>query len=828
MRKEYDLLLIGATALAVGIVQAHSELRIAVLEEGFSVAGEFCHTWRTNNAANYIPKSAAAQQLRQQLVDRCAISAEGEWLPAVQPILADLLRRSNADVYFFGAIAEIQSAGNSCRIIWSAYGIDHSFCALSVIDTTAHFLTAPFWGLPQPACKFFLNHIDASHTIYSTPCATPDEGRRTIIRNDKDILLIATHPVALPTEKRQTHGRLLWLPSAAYGNFLEAFDAGTAAELPQGQFPACYNAIIDEGYYDVIVVGIGTAGAMAALAAHQEKLSVLGIEKLPIPGGTSTAGRVTGYYFGYHGGLYTEVDAAAHQFDSSFIPMARLGADQKINQINRTLSACDIRTDASFLCALTQGEQVTGIRWQQDGRLYTARAGFVIDATAEAAVCVSAGCQMLGGRSSDGKFQPYTCVHLKHTDGKLSWGNMDQGRVDQYDPDDLGHAVLGSFTSPIHLRENYSDRTYMGIVPLLGLREGRRIVGEEAVSFHDLIHGKFHAAPAYYCWSNFDNHGKDIALESRDFQDWVVLAGLWGWGISVPVPMGAMIPKGFQGLLAAGRCVSVDHDTAFGVRMRDDTSKSGEAAAKLAALSLRSGKPAKDISPEALRQKLFATNCLKPEDEILRLEKQRMGELYEKQLWCLESAEITEGLASDAPGYYIWSAKLLGDTDYLKDLLAARDKNTRYHAALALALLGNDDAQTVDILQACALETDGYLPSSGRKYVHPRSVSAIYALGRIGSPLAIPALFRLLEQKAEVPFTPDLLLKDQEDLQFQYHSHALAALLAIAKAAPEQAEAIHARLAAYLECHRLTVSLISSPLRFDCTDTFLQMLASLG
>ena len=46
MREQYDLLLIGATALSAGIVQAHPELQIAVLEQTCSVAGEFANTLR--------------------------------------------------------------------------------------------------------------------------------------------------------------------------------------------------------------------------------------------------------------------------------------------------------------------------------------------------------------------------------------------------------------------------------------------------------------------------------------------------------------------------------------------------------------------------------------------------------------------------------------------------------------------------------------------------------------------------------------------------------------------------------------------------------------
>jgi len=826
MRKEYDLLLIGATALAAGVALAHPELRIAVLEESFGIAGEFCHTWQTSNAANYAPQSAEAKQLRQQLLNRDALSDSGEWLPAVQPVLADLLQRSNADIYFFGAVSQLVSRENGCRVTWSAYGIDHNFLARSVIDTTSGFLTAPFWGLPQPECKCFLNHVDSAHQVYSTPCRTPEDGRETIMKNHKDILLIATQPVVLPAETFRDYGGLLWMPSAAYCNFLEAFDAGATAALPQGPLPGCYSTVTDEGSYDVIVVGLGTAGAMAAMAAKQEGLSVLGIEKLPVCGGTSTAGRVTGYYFGYHGGLYTQVDEAAHQFDSSFIPMARLGADQKICQLNRTLSDCDIRTSASFIGAITREKQVIGIRWQQCGRLYSAKAGFVIDATAEAAVCVSAGCHMLGGRTSDGQFQPYTCVHLKHTDGKLSWGNMDQGRVNQYDPDDLSRAVLESFSSPIHLRESYREQDYLGIVPLLGLREGRRIVGEETVSFHNLIHGIFHQAPAYYSWTNFDNHGKDNALESRHYEDWVVLSGLWGWGLSIPIPMGALIPRDFQGLLAAGRCISVDHDAAFAVRMRDDTSKSGEVAAKLAAMSIRKGIPAKEVDADGLREALFATGCLKPEDETPRLEKQRMGKLYEGQLWCENEEALKAGLASDSPGYYIWSAFLGKKIPFLQKLLDAPEENTRFHAALSLALLEDTSPKTVETLCRCALCADGYIPQSGRKYVYPRSVSAIYALGRLGSPLALPTLWRLLEEDAiidAVPFTRSVLLTDREDLRFQYESHAIRALCEIAAKDPAHKPEIKEKLQTVLGRKRLTVSLVNSPLRADYTDRFQEM-----
>ena len=74
----------------------------------------------------------------------------------------------------------------------------------------------------------------------------------------------------------------------------------------------------------------------------------------------------------------------------------------------------------------------------------------------------------------------------------------------------------------------------------------------------------------FTCYSNADNRGKDMAFENRPQQDWMIACSLWGLNFTVPVPMGAVIPKGIDGLLLAGRLISVDHDLASCVRMQRD------------------------------------------------------------------------------------------------------------------------------------------------------------------------------------------------------------------------------------------------------------------
>ena len=59
-----------------------------------------------------------------------------------------------------------------------------------------------------------------------------------------------------------------------------------------------------EESYDLVVVGLGTAGAFSLITAGREGLNVLGVEQLNGMGGTGTLGAIAGYYFGAEGGLY--------------------------------------------------------------------------------------------------------------------------------------------------------------------------------------------------------------------------------------------------------------------------------------------------------------------------------------------------------------------------------------------------------------------------------------------------------------------------------------------------------------------------------------------
>src|SRR5690606_9173677 len=93
-------------------------------------------------------------------------------------------------------------------------------------------------------------------------------------------------------------------------------------------------------------------------------------------------------------------------------------------------------------------------------------------------------------------------------------------------------------------------------------------------------------------------------------QDWSVASGLWGVRFTVPIPLGALIPQGYDGLMAAGRCLAVDHDMAACVRMKRDMQQCGEGAANAAFLSITQGVPLRDVPYADLARLQAESGCL--------------------------------------------------------------------------------------------------------------------------------------------------------------------------------------------------------------------------
>jgi pyrimidine deaminase RibD-like protein len=535
--------------------------------------------------------------------------------------------------------------------------------------------------------------------------------------------------------------------------------------------------------YDVIVVGLGTAGAISAIVAAEKGLKVLAIEKMNCMGGAGTAGGVLIYYFGQKGGKFEDVDKKVAELAklNNYTPSDGVNGELKKYVLEQMAveAGVEIRYESSITGVLLDGNKVCGIEYFNEDGFGYAESHVVIDSTGDAYVCAIAGCTLSEGRELDGKAQPYSNVLQVLRDGRVRVAYTDSGYVNPSSAEDISRAIIQSALVSTHLKETYDDKArILRVAPQLGLREGRFIVSEEDVSFAHYINEQVTDKPVFYAYANLDTHSKDIALESDAVQEWLVASGLWSLNFNVPIPLGSHIPKGYEGILVAGRCIGVDHDIASQVRMKRDMQKSGEVAANAAYLSIKHGVSIQEVDYDELVNLLQETQCY---------------EVAPQLQWLDDPVEIKTALASEKPGVAIWSVRRLGEQLH-KELIAWTEEKgnepLRKHAAIALALSGNRLA--LPILRDIVRERDSYVPKTSHLYSQARSFAAIYLMGKLSDVEMISELIEIVEEPTKFNYISDdkSLVYDDQDVTFQYFSYAWRSLITIGEACPAHRDVI--------------------------------------
>lgn len=542
--------------------------------------------------------------------------------------------------------------------------------------------------------------------------------------------------------------------------------------------------------FDVIVCGLGTAGTLAALFSAENGLSVLGIEAFTCVGGTHTAGGVPGHYFGCPGGRYEtleeEVKTFAQRYTSTTTESRILLAEQALLE-----HGAEIQYEASVCGVYLEGNTVIGLRVLTEGGVLDYRAKIVMDCTAEAYIATMAGCKTEMGREADGQMQPYSMVSLVHNGERFHHTNVDFGRVNQLNPTDLSQAILFSRSCPI--KEGNMGKTLIAQMPLIGVREGRRILAEEMVYVEELLSDKQTQTPMFYSYADLDMHGWDHAFDGEKMGDWAVGANLIAYNVTVAVPYRAILPVGYEGLLVPCRALGVDRDISSCVRMNFDMKKVAEAAAEWATLAIKQQKTLREVSYPQLRKILVNSGCLKESDNrgywIDGWKNWDGSPLARRAVcWITDPAELEDRLRTEMPGEAIWSARRMGvrALPVLKKLLYAEEENTQKHAAFALAMLG--DAECQGVLRKMVAERDGLMLKDCRKNNNLRGWMAIYWLGRLGDRDSVSMLIDLICDEKEIEkevyrstlqATTRYEVLDFNNVYFQFMSQAVMALIRI-------------------------------------------------
>ena len=583
-----------------------------------------------------------------------------------------------------------------------------------------------------------------------------------------------------------------------------------------------------EESYDLVVVGLGTAGAISLIAAGREGLKILGVEQLYGMGGTGTLGAITGYYFGAQGGLYKEMDEKELELRKGELFHSGSRRETALLVRDREARACG--AEIKYECIVTgvymEENKVIGLRLFQNGREIHVEAKKVIDATGEANVCFIAGCDFEFGREFDAQAQPVTSSSLLvNENGRVVSTNKDAGFVRQHDPRDVSRVIIQSNNFPMYLKEDYTEENnkFIAVAPLLGVREGRLIKGKKKLTMKEAVStAKKETKPLFYTYCNLDNHGKDIAFENEDLCDWMVASGLWGVLMSVPVPMEVLLPENLENIIVAGRCLSVDHNVAAGIRAQKDMTKSGEAAAYICSEAIKKNISLSEVEYDNIVEKLKATGCLDEANNVGFMER-IAGQYFGYELPELTTTEeILNWLAGEKPGWAIWACRSLAleaeaaecqtcNLQTAKDEkqklvealiahLTSENEDLARHCALALGIMGQVEA--LPKLREMAMEPDNYVPKSSLKYIYTRGVSAIYLLGKLGDVDSMDMLLDIVERKGltDIPdFTFGEFYNEATDVYSQYILFASRALVELSKKYPSKKQAIIERLLTILE-----------------------------
>ena len=525
---------------------------------------------------------------------------------------------------------------------------------------------------------------------------------------------------------------------------------------------------------DVCVVGAGTAGAIAAIAAAKRGHSVIICDSAPIAGGSATAACVWDYYYGSDGGLYSEVNADADSVSDIYLKSTsgQPGSKRSYTTAQKSLALAKFfdkyNIKAFYSSYVTDvfvdSNKVCGVAIHDGEQTITISAAVVIDG-AEGAVCRLLGLNTLGGRVSDGK-----SARFSRTVGVMSGGYL------------LGRwRFCGDFAGADTEKAARLDYEYAAEPPCsverldercrlysLGYETGRRevpcIETEQVYLFSDYLDGKRPDGAIFYTTSPLDNANPDLWNEDEDFQDWQLLCDMHAYGVSVGVTPKMLIPKGVDCLLVAGKHIGTGHTMTSTVRMKSDMEKCGEAAGVIASLTIEYETTTFDIADthiDKLRGILGASGCYNPENDrgICDLN-DPTGNTWKSCHLPVSTEELREALSSIHPSLGLISVRL-GLPDRVNELLRGfvdAGGLLRENAAIGLGLLRDESCIPVlhEILDG-GVKT--YLYESPVKYQYPwlhatelcNYIKAVCLIGRFGRADDRPRLEKIAAYSGDDP-----------------------------------------------------------------------------
>lgn len=138
--------------------------------------------------------------------------------------------------------------------------------------------------------------------------------------------------------------------------------------------------------------------------------------------------------------------------------------------------------------------------------------------------------------------------------------------------------------------------------PEVGVRETWRVEGDVVLSGADYAAGRFFPDAVCYSFYPIDIHTVEDGVKPRHLER----------GTFPTVPLGALVVRGVEGVLVAGRCISTDRFANSAVRVQATCMATGQVAGEAAALAAGLGCDVRRIPLDRLRDRLRASGAIVP------------------------------------------------------------------------------------------------------------------------------------------------------------------------------------------------------------------------
>jgi hypothetical protein len=400
--------------------------------------------------------------------------------------------------------------------------------------------------------------------------------------------------------------------------------------IKYGKVESCEATPVFDISVDVCVVGLGTSGSMAAICAGENGLSVVGIEKNSVMGGVATAATVWDYYYGTYGGKWEEINAECHEIIKNGYarisptddcahnrgPSVNGAVKSYVLEKHALAAGCKLYYNSVLAGVYMDGSKVCGVRIFDGYKYVSIKSKYVIDG-ADAAVCRMTGIDMLKGRDSDNNTLRFSKSYGAYHGGYIrgSWGSF--FFPDSKDEHEFTEKIIYSTLNGTYLKDKYESEgrmIYEG--SMMGKREVWGAVTDEVYTFSDYVAGKQPNKPVIVAYAPLDNSNPDLHNENVMMQNWRMLCNMHIYCFSVEIPMGALIPKGLDGIMVIGKGIGLGHDMMAATRMKADLEKIGEVAATMAKLAISQNVSVRDIDYPELVAILKDKKCYSPEQHI--------------------------------------------------------------------------------------------------------------------------------------------------------------------------------------------------------------------